>query len=70
MAKFAVITAVVVLALLGLFWVGSEMHYRNCVDAATASTPAPKPEPDLIVEGEETDVSRQRAVDACSRLPF
>ena len=70
MAKVALITAVVVLALLGLFWIGSEMHYRNCVDAATASTPDPKAVPDLILEDEDFDYSRQQAIDACSRLPF
>jgi len=63
----AVIATVGLLILVVLLWIGSEMHYRNCVAAAQASTPAPKSEPDPFGVA---DTSRERAVARCSRLPF
>jgi hypothetical protein len=64
-------------ALLGcLMWIGAELHYRNCVDAAVATTPAPErgqtaqQDIDNLLNGvpASPDISREAAVAACSRL--
>jgi hypothetical protein len=51
-----------VLIALSLLWIGGEMHYRNCLDAA-----------ELRVGTGVDDLSRlarSQAVDSCSRSPF
>jgi hypothetical protein len=60
----AVIAAVIALSLL---WLASEEHYRGCVEAAQARTPAPTRE---FADVKPGGADRRKAVDGCSRLPF
>jgi len=76
------LVAAAIVAVIALMWIGSEMHYRNCVNAAVASTPPPQRQPTASVEQDIENVlngkpaiaavetSRAQAVDACSRVPF
>lgn len=43
MRVLAVLVGLLLVA--GLVYVGTEMRYRNCVEAAVASTPPPRPPP-------------------------
>lgn len=62
---------VAVLAIGVVAWGVSELHYRNCVNAAKAQTPERAPGP--VIDGVPLgDISsaRKRAIRGCSRLPF
>lgn len=74
MRRIGLIAAVVVVAV-ALLWIGSEMHYGNCVDAAKASTTPPRDARPpgtrgVFDDGDPGDSSREVAIDACSHLPF
>jgi hypothetical protein len=82
--RFAAILLIGLVVVAGLAWIGSELHYRSCVDAAEARTPVvvvKKPGNPFGARGLEENsgagdetvrgqAARRRAVDACSRLPF
>lgn len=82
MVKVGAIAVLVGLLLAGLLWIGGEMHYRNCIDAATATTPPPRAaeasstqeDIDRALAGkppaQPADTSRAEAVAGCSRWPF
>ena len=58
------------LALALLAWGAGELHYRNCINAAVATTRAEESNPYSGVGTGGVSRSRERAVAACSRLPF
>ena len=72
-----------VLVLAGVLWIGGELHYRGCVDAAEAAHPATVAGRSSILDSdnifddagrseptEKPNPERARAVRGCSRLPF
>lgn len=68
------IAGIVALLIVGsLLWIGSEMHYRNCIDAAKARTSADtvstNPYDQLYAGRKPTGESRPKAIKGCSRLP-
>ena len=74
----ALALAVALLAVLAVGWVAGELHYRNCVEAATVATPdagREKPPASRFQwgPGDEAIVAareeRQRRLAACSRIP-
>jgi hypothetical protein len=48
---------------LGVFWTASELHYRNCVEAATASTPDPRVLPPRVSNAEAVQKQIDRLLD-------
>lgn len=76
MAK-ALALAIALLAVLAVGWVAGELHYRNCVEAATLATPdAARELPTNRFSGEDPEPivaarkERQRQLAACSRIPL
>ena len=77
MLKLGTAAVIAVILSVGL-WLGAESHYRGCIDAAVAATPAPERERstqedlEAVLNGEPgvPDTSREEAVGDCSRLPF
>jgi hypothetical protein len=76
----AVAIAALVFACL-LAWIGGELHYRNCLESATARYPVAfqqptdktdtqfgiGPQPHFVFTDED---EREEAIAACSRSPF
>jgi hypothetical protein len=62
----AAVGVVAIIAIVLLAWIGGELHYRSCVDAAGLRHPAPAGTgPTAKLEQER----RTEAIDGCSRWP-
>ena len=56
------------LGVIALLWMGSEMHYQGCVNAADKATIPSKPGGNDFFN--EVDSQRKHRIAGCSRLPF
>jgi hypothetical protein len=53
--------ALAILLVLGLLWIGGELHYQGCVEAAAQRSAG---------DDDLSNLVRMREVNDCSRLPF
>jgi hypothetical protein len=64
--------ALAALLVAALLWIASEEHYQGCVNAAEATTAAPKVETEANpwnAVGESSGAERSAAIAGCSRFP-
>jgi hypothetical protein len=58
------------LVLLALLWIGGEVHYRGCIDAAKAAYPVVKGSSLLNNTSDANGAKRRARIAGCSRVPF